>query len=51
MSIRPLSEILQEKAIVELNEVPKRLPDDINYIVEWINQQPHLNARTGKLFF
>lgn len=48
MNIRPLSQELQQKAIVELNEVPSRLQDDINHILEWIRQQPHLTARTGK---
>lgn len=48
MSIRKLSDALQQKAIKELNEDPNRIQDDINYIKEWLTTQPHLNARTGK---
>ncbi|KAI4466016.1 alpha-tocopherol transfer protein-related [Holotrichia oblita] len=44
MSIRPLSKELQAKAIAELNEKPERIPEDIEYIKEWLRKQPHLNA-------
>ncbi|RVE51216.1 hypothetical protein evm_004181 [Chilo suppressalis] len=45
MSLRPLSPELAEKARVELNEDPKRIPDDLNHLKDWIDKQPHLNAR------
>lgn len=49
MSLRPLSPELQEKAKRELNEDPNRIKDDIKYIKEWLDKQPHLKARKGKL--
>ncbi|KAI4466012.1 alpha-tocopherol transfer protein-related [Holotrichia oblita] len=45
MPVRPLSKELQAKAIAELNENPERIPEDIEYIKEWLRKQPHLNAR------
>lgn len=48
MFIRPLTTELQNKATIELNEVPNRLRDDLDHIQEWIRQQPHLKARSGK---
>lgn len=50
MSLRPLSKELQAKAIAELNEKPERIPEDIEYIKEWLRKQPHLNAHIrGKI--
>lgn len=49
MAVRPLSKELQAKAIAELNENPERIPEDIEYIKEWLRKQPHLNARMGKI--
>nr|XP_022919566.1 retinol-binding protein pinta-like isoform X1 [Onthophagus taurus] len=50
MDIRPLSPELQAKAIAELNEDPKRIPEDIKYIKEWLLKQPHLKPRTDDQF-
>jgi len=49
-SIRPLSPELQKNAIQILNEVPKKLDDDIAALRDWIRQQPHLKARTDDQF-
>ncbi|KAK5646480.1 hypothetical protein RI129_004944 [Pyrocoelia pectoralis] len=48
MSIRPLSKELQKLAESELNEVPGRIYEDINHLKEWLNKQPHINARTDE---
>lgn len=47
MSLRPLSPELEEAARKELHEDPKRQPEDIRYIKEWLSKQPHLRTRTG----
>ena len=44
----PEDELLK-KAQSEVNEDPKRRQADIEFIRDWINKQPHLNARTGIL--
>ncbi|XP_061393122.1 retinol-binding protein pinta-like [Musca vetustissima] len=44
--IQPLPENLQKVAIEELGEVPSRLYDDLQALELWIQQQPHLRART-----
>ncbi|XP_075167518.1 uncharacterized protein LOC142239610 [Haematobia irritans] len=49
-NIKPLPEDLQKIAIEELNEVPSRIPDDLEALKTWIKQQPHLRARTGDQF-
>lgn len=49
MSVRPLPPDLQQRAIAELNEDPKRVQDDIRHIKEWLKKQPHLKARTGEI--
>ncbi|XP_037952690.1 retinol-binding protein pinta-like [Teleopsis dalmanni] len=49
-TIRPLSPMLQEIAIKELNEVPHRLHEDILTLRKWIYSQPHLRARTNDQF-
>jgi uncharacterized protein (UPF0216 family) len=51
MSVRQLSNELQEIAIKELNEDPKRIPDDLAHIKNWLKKQPHITARTGELHY
>ncbi|XP_023295375.2 alpha-tocopherol transfer protein-like [Lucilia cuprina] len=50
MSIRPLSPALQKVAVEELNEDPKRIESDLADFKAWIEQQPHLKARTTDQF-
>ncbi|KAL7734718.1 hypothetical protein ACLKA6_011007 [Drosophila palustris] len=49
-NIRPLTPELQKTAIEELNEKPERIDQDIAALRLWINQQPHLSARTNDQF-
>ncbi|KAH8409953.1 hypothetical protein KR009_001921, partial [Drosophila setifemur] len=49
-SIRPLNPALQAIAIKELNEVPHRVPQDIEALREWILKQPNLRACTDDQF-
>lgn len=48
--VRPLSADLQKVAIEELNEDPARVESDIEALKTWIEQQPHLKARTDDQF-
>ncbi|KAK5646358.1 hypothetical protein RI129_004822 [Pyrocoelia pectoralis] len=48
--LRKLSAELQEVAEGELGENFLRLEEDLEYIREWINKQPHLKARTDDQF-
>lgn len=41
-TIRPLSGPLAKIAKVQLNEVPSRIPEDLQTIKTWISKQPHL---------
>ncbi|XP_037952691.1 alpha-tocopherol transfer protein-like [Teleopsis dalmanni] len=50
MALRQLPDYLQKTAIEELNEVPERIPADIEALKTWIQQQPHLTARTDEQF-
>jgi hypothetical protein len=50
MPVRELSKELQEVAIKEINEDPKRIESDLAYIKEWLSKQRHLNARTDDQF-
>lgn len=50
MVIRPLNECLQKVAQEELNEDPKLIESDLQAFKEWIEQQPHLKARTTDQF-
>lgn len=49
-AIRPLRPELQKIAIEELNENPSRIDEDIAALRLWIQQQPHLKARTDDQF-
>jgi hypothetical protein len=51
MPVRELSKELQEVAIKEINEDPKRIESDLAYIKEWLSKQQHLNARTGNKLY
>ncbi|XP_073811544.1 retinol-binding protein pinta-like [Musca autumnalis] len=48
--VRPLPPGLQKVAIEELHEDPARVNDDIQALKTWIEQQPHLRARTDDQF-
>ncbi|XP_055856044.1 clavesin-2-like [Episyrphus balteatus] len=48
--LRPLPPGLQDRAIQELNENPERLQSDIEFLREWIQQQPHIRSRTSDQF-
>uniref|UniRef100_A0A1I8N333 CRAL-TRIO domain-containing protein n=1 Tax=Musca domestica TaxID=7370 RepID=A0A1I8N333_MUSDO len=48
--LQALPEELQKVAIEELGEVPSRLADDLQTLHLWIQQQPHLKARTDPQF-
>ncbi|KAK5642842.1 hypothetical protein RI129_009009 [Pyrocoelia pectoralis] len=45
MEIRPLQPKLQEKAIEELNEDPRKTEEAFDRIRDWLRKQPHLNVR------
>ncbi|XP_075167478.1 clavesin-2-like [Haematobia irritans] len=49
-NIKPLPDDLQEIAIRELGEVPTRIPEDLDNLKKWIEQQPHLKACTDDQF-
>lgn len=46
-SIRPLPNCLVKQVAEESNEVPSRIPDELESLREWIKKQNHLTARTG----
>ncbi|XP_061393114.1 uncharacterized protein LOC133328573 [Musca vetustissima] len=48
--IKPLPSTLQCVAIEELFEIPSRIPDDLQALKLWIEQQAHLTARTDDQF-
>ena len=48
--IRPLSEELQKAAIEQLGENPANIPNDLEALKTWIQQQPHLRANTDDQF-
>jgi hypothetical protein len=45
VNIQPLSELLQKKAIEELNEDPDRIEKDLEMFRQWIKKSPHINSR------
>lgn len=47
---RPLTPVLQEVAICELNEKPEEVADEILALRRWIHSQKHLKARTNDQF-
>ncbi|XP_061392145.1 clavesin-2-like [Musca vetustissima] len=47
---KTLPSTLQSVAIEELFEIPSRIPDDLQALKLWIEQQPHLTARTDDQF-
>lgn len=49
-NIREISPQLQFKAIKELNENPLDIAREIEELKRWIQQTPHLNARTDDQF-
>ncbi|XP_015111347.1 retinol-binding protein pinta [Diachasma alloeum] len=46
MSIRALPAELKKVAKKELKEDEKRIVEHVKYITEWLEKQPHINART-----
>lgn len=42
MTVRKLSPALQKRAQKEINEDPKRIPEDISALRDWLRMQPHL---------
>ncbi|XP_030375540.1 retinol-binding protein pinta [Scaptodrosophila lebanonensis] len=50
VNIRALPAALQLVAVEELNEVPHRLPADIEALREWVLKQPHLCSCTEDQF-
>ncbi|XP_075168519.1 alpha-tocopherol transfer protein-like [Haematobia irritans] len=48
--LRPLPDELKEIACKELGEDPSRIEDDLQALKTWIEQQPHLRARTDDQF-
>lgn len=50
IQIKPLTPDLQKIAETELGEVPSRIYNDLQSLKTWIEQQPHLKARTDDQF-
>lgn len=49
INIRPLCKALAIKASKELNEVPARVPEDIETLREWLLAQKHLKTPLGEV--
>jgi len=50
LNIRKLSDELQSVACEELNEVPERIPADIEALRVWLSQAPHIRSRDDDQF-
>lgn len=50
MDVREISIELSKVAQEEINEVPERIPKDIETLRRWINQTPHLRSRQDDQF-
>lgn len=48
INVRPLCKALAIKASKELNEVPARVPEDIETLREWLLSQKHLKTPLGE---
>lgn len=48
INVRPLCKALAIKASKELNEVPARVPEDIETLREWLLTQKHLKTPLGE---
>ncbi|XP_031337204.1 retinol-binding protein pinta-like [Photinus pyralis] len=45
VAMRMLSQELQQKAILELNENPEKISEYLDKLRQWLQKQPHLTAR------
>lgn len=50
INVRPLCKALAIKVSKDLNEVPARVPEDIETLREWLLTQKHLRTPLGELF-
>jgi hypothetical protein len=50
LKIRPLSDELQKMACDELNEIPERIPGDIEILRNWLRQNSHIKSREDDQF-
>lgn len=50
VKIRPVCDELAKVAREELNEVPERIPEDLQVFKDWIARQPHIRGRTDDQF-
>jgi hypothetical protein len=48
--IRSISNELQNKAILDLNETPSNVSEELKVLKKWIKETPHLRARTDDQF-
>ncbi|XP_055600160.1 alpha-tocopherol transfer protein-like [Uranotaenia lowii] len=46
LNVRPISEVLEEKARVELSEDEKQIPSELETIRAWLQQCQHIRGRT-----
>lgn len=50
INVRPLCKALAIKASRDLNEVPARVPEDIETFREWVLTQKHLRIPVGERY-